>query len=1136
VRQQPEGGIGVHCTSCHHENPEGALFCGACGDSLVEGSACAQCGAANPVSNRFCQQCGSPLGASPELGAAPGRRAPRDYTPRHLAERILLDRSAVEGERKQVTVLFADVKSSMELAERVDPEEWHAILDRFFQILADGVHRFEGTVNQYTGDGIMALFGAPIAHEDHAQRACYAALQLQDELKRYADELRVAKGLNFSVRMGLNSGEVVVGKIGDDLRMDYTAQGHAVGLAQRMEQLAETGKALLTQHTAKRVAGFFQLRDLGTSEIRGVEQPVGIFELEDVGAMRTRLDRSRARGFSKFVGRDDDLTTLEAALEHAIEGRGRVVGIVAEAGLGKSRLCFEFAERCRARGILVREARGMAHGRAVPLLPVLEFYREAFGIEPSDSHTQARQKIAGAVAQADRELLDALPLLFEFLAVPDPERLAPELAPDARERRLLSLLRRLTAARSQREPAVIVFEDLHWIDPATEAFVEMLADVAEETRTLLVVNFRPEYHSDWMHRSYYQQLALRPLEAGAIAEILGDWLGGDPSLDGLPEHLCDRTGGNPFFLEEVVQALIEARALRGTRSSYRLEPALADVAIPDTVQTLLAARIDRLPEREKQLLQTAAVIGREFSEGLLAAVASLGTDDLRDALHRLVQAEFLYEQALYPEVELAFKHPLTQEVAYTSQLRERRAETHGAVAQAIEDEAGERAAERAGLLAHHWELAGDAPRAARWHRRAADAAGLFRADDALLHWRKVREFTASLPESAEARELGNLARAQLMYFGARTGMPEEEIRALFDEAARTAGEETDFRARALLFANYGAIRTGAGDIKGGARYSAEGVEAADRSQDRALQVMARYCVEMATLALGHYEDVCRLHEECEALCGSDDAGGELEMLGYHPYLSSLMFYGFALDDLGRGQESDLVLHRIEALQEQAKDVLAAVFIHAFASERSGLRGDGARALAKGRLAFEGTLESSNPVIISVGRLALAQGLRFAGRWEEAIEAFRELRAYCHDHRVALQLEPDHLRQMAEAQLGSGDWHGALELADEALAIAKEREAPGPVAPSEIARARAWLASRDSDAAASAEEALARAEASALELKARSYLPQIHEVRAEIAARRGDAAARARELHEAERIFREIGWPQQADRVARALAS
>jgi adenylate cyclase len=553
------------------------------------------------------------------------------------------------------------------------------------------------------------------------------------------------------------------------------------------------------------------------------------------------------------------------------------------------------------------------------------------------------------------------------------------------------------------------------------------------------------------------------------------------------------------------------------------------------VQALLAARIDRLPEREKQLLHTAAVIGRSFSEPLLAAVAGLGTEDLRDALHRLVQAEFLYEQALYPEPELGFKHPLTHEVAYTSQLRERRAECHAGVAQAIEEQAGEKVAEHAALLAHHWELAGDALRAARWHRRAADAAGLFRADDALLHWRKVRELAEAVSGSADGRELGNLARAQLLYFGARTGMPDEEIRALFDEAARSTAQETDFRARAVLLAQYGAVRTGAGDVQAGARYTAEAIEAADRAQDRGLQVMTRFVALIPTLALGHYEEACRLHEENEELC-EGHVGGGLEVLGFHPYLGSLVYYGFALENLGRSAQSDVVLARLEALQKEAKDAASANFPHQLAVYRFGQRGDGARALAEGRLAFESVAASSNPTIRTIGRFALAQGLLYAERWEEAIQAFRELRTLCRDHRVNLQHEPDYLTAMAQAQLGAGDWRGALESADEAFGIAKERDANSMVARSEIVRARAWLASGDGDGPGRAEAALARAEATAAESKARIDLPRIHEVRAEIAARRGDEAARERELRAAERLFRDIGWPQQADRVARGLKS
>jgi class 3 adenylate cyclase len=322
----------MKCSGCGHENRDAAKFCEECAGPLVR--KCAGCGAELRPVAKFCDECATPVArASPSPSADP-----RSYTPKHLAEKILTSRGALEGERKQVTVLFADVKGSMDLAEQLDPEEWHAILDRFFQILTEGVHRFEGTVNQYTGDGIMALFGAPIAHEDHAQRACYAALHLQQELRRYADEIRLKHGLGFSVRMGINSGEVVVGKIGDDLRMDYTAQGHTVGLAARMEQMADTGNVLLTGHTAKLVSGHFALRDLGETQIKGLNDPLHVFDLEGVGRVRTRLDVSRARGFTKFVGRQSEMAALEAALEKAIAGNAQVVGVVAEAGTGKSRL------------------------------------------------------------------------------------------------------------------------------------------------------------------------------------------------------------------------------------------------------------------------------------------------------------------------------------------------------------------------------------------------------------------------------------------------------------------------------------------------------------------------------------------------------------------------------------------------------------------------------------------------------------------------------------------------------------------------------------------------------------------------------------------------------------------------------
>jgi class 3 adenylate cyclase len=416
-------------------NPEAMKFCGQCGKPLASG--CPQCGFENPQSFRFCGECGAQLqvrgSGSRVQGSGPSANlttnslttsnfSPSPRTPKHLAERVLRSKSAVEGERKQVTVLFADVKGSMELAEQLDPEAFSTIMQRVFGLLSEGVERVEGFVDKFTGDGIMALFGAPIAHEDHAQRACFAALHIRDALKRYADELRRTAGVSLSARIGINSGEVVVGKIGDDLRMDYTAQGHTVGLAQRMEARAAADSTYLTAHTARLVEGYFQLRDLGEFDLKGVSAPLRAYELQGVGSLRTRLDVSRSRGFSKFVGRDREMLTLESALEAAIGGHGQVVGVVAEAGTGKSRLCLEFVERCRARGVRVSEGHCPAHGKTIPYLPLLEMLCDVFGIAERDTNHEARRKIAGELLLLDDPFQELLPILFEFMGVADPAR------------------------------------------------------------------------------------------------------------------------------------------------------------------------------------------------------------------------------------------------------------------------------------------------------------------------------------------------------------------------------------------------------------------------------------------------------------------------------------------------------------------------------------------------------------------------------------------------------------------------------------------------------------------------------------------------------------------------------------------
>jgi hypothetical protein len=581
--------------------------------------------------------------------------------------------------------------------------------------------------------------------------------------------------------MGLHSGEVVVGRIGDDLRMDYTAQGHTVGLAARMQSLASPDTCYLTREVADLVQGYFELADLGEFNVKGVSEPVPIFELAGMGDVRTRFDVSKARGLTRFVGRSDDFRTLETALAQAQGGDGQVVGIVAEAGVGKSRLSFEFLEACRARGLRTLEGRAVSHGKNIPLLPILQAFRTYFDIEEGDGDRQVREKIVGRMLLIDEEHRDDLPILFDFFGVPDPERPTPPMDPDARQRRLFSVLRRSVQRDNSDGTVVTLIEDLHWLDGASEAWLEQWVDAHAGSHNLLVVNTRPEYNAQWMQRSWYRQIPLRPLGPEAIAELLGDLLGEPDTVDALASRIYERTAGNPFFAEEVIRGLVESGNLSGERGSYRLVVPVDKIEVPTNVQSLLAARIDNLAEVDKRLLQTAAVLGKEFSEPVLAQVTEQSRDELAPSLQRLKAADFIHEESLYPVVEYAFKHPLTQAVALEGQLRERRRGVHERAAEAIREDRAERLDEAAALIAHHWEEAGRSLEAAIWHHRAAEFIGKSDFAQSQKHHRRVRELVRLVPESDEAPALGADACRAILALSFRLGVSEEEREAAFEE-------------------------------------------------------------------------------------------------------------------------------------------------------------------------------------------------------------------------------------------------------------------------------------------------------------------------------------------------------------------
>jgi class 3 adenylate cyclase/tetratricopeptide (TPR) repeat protein len=699
----------MRCPRCQHENPTGTKFCGECAAPLA--STCPSCGATNAPGNKFCGQCTAPLRTAPTAKFI----APESYIPKHLAEKILTSRAALEGERKQVTVLFADLKGSMELLADRDPEEARKLLDPVLEHMMEAVHRYEGTVNQVMGDGIMALFGAPLAHEDHAVRACYAALRMQEAVRRYADETRRAHGVSVQIRVGLNSGGVVVWAIGSDLHMDYTAVGQTTHLAARMEQLAHPGSILLTPATLELVEGYVEVRSLGPVPVKGLGDPVEVYEVTGAGAVRTRLQASARRGLSRFVGRDGEIDQLRRALERARDGHGQVVAVVGEAGVGKSRLFHEFTRSHRVSGEkgawLVLEAGSVSYGRAASYLPVIDLLKAYFRIQDRDEHREVREKVTGKLLTLDRRMEPILPALLALLDVPTEDPEWPTLEPPQRRQRTLDAVKRLLLRESQVQPLLLVFEDLHWIDTETQGVLDSLVESLPTARILLLVNHRPEYEHPWPSKSYHAQLRLDALPSESVEELLRALVGDDPALGPLKHALAARTSGNPLFLEESVRALVETKGLVGERGAYRAGGPLEAIQVPATVQAILASRIDRLPAEGKRLLQAAAVVGNDVPFLLLHAVTGESEEDLRRGLARLQAAEFLYETALFPDLEYTFKHALTHEVAYAGLLHDSRRTLHARIVPAIERLYAERLTEQVERLAHHalraeaWDLA-----------------------------------------------------------------------------------------------------------------------------------------------------------------------------------------------------------------------------------------------------------------------------------------------------------------------------------------------------------------------------------------------------------------------------------------------
>jgi class 3 adenylate cyclase/pimeloyl-ACP methyl ester carboxylesterase len=659
---------------------------------------------------------GPPGSAAGELPVPPV--APRP--PRHLAERILAARETLLGERKEVTVLFADVQGSLGLIEGLDAEQSAARLLPAIETMAAAVHRFEGTVAKVQGDGIMALFGAPVAHEDHALRAGYAALAMRDSLAELSERTRREEGYEMRARVGLHSGEVVVRGIGTDFSVDYDAIGPTVHLANRLEQLALPGTIRLSAATRRLAEGYLAVESLGLVPVKGSSEPIEVYDLRGATGARNRLQALGERGLSPFVGRSAELAVLEDALARAKAGEGRVVGLVGEAGVGKSRLGFELSRSAAARGCLVLSGASVSYGRATPWVPILDLLRAYFRIDSADDERAVREKVTGKALALDASLARTARILLTLFAITADFPEWSNLEPPQRRRLTLDAIRTLLLAEAAIQPLLLIVEDLHWADGETLALLDGLIGGIVAHRVMVLATYRPEFVHPWGGRSAFLQVRLDSLLPVGLADLLASLVGNDPIVAPLKARLAAQAGGNPLYVEEGVRALAELGLLVGLPGSYRFAGDPADLPIPDGVRAIIAARIDRLPPEQKQLLQAASVVGSEVPFDRLAGIADLDPEALEVGLSALQAGEFLYETRLFPDRHFAFKHAFTHEVAYGGLLRSRRRDLHGRLGAAIE--AGFGPSVDVEALAGHFERGEIWEKAARYWLAAAERA------------------------------------------------------------------------------------------------------------------------------------------------------------------------------------------------------------------------------------------------------------------------------------------------------------------------------------------------------------------------------------------------------------------------------
>src|SRR5437867_7697456 len=1042
----------MQCAKCGTTNRGGMKFCEECGARLL--LPCPGCGEPTLAGKKFCGECGTPLitpSATPQTAVARLQTlntsrlqapdsGPIIYTPPHLANRILSGRTALEGERKIVTVLFADIKGSMDIMEGLDPEEAKGLVDPCLHLMMNAVHWVEGTVNRLLGDGIMALFGTPLALEDHPQRALYAALLLHEAGNRYAAELLERHGISLQIRVGINTGEVVVRTISNELYMDYSAVGHVVGLAARMEALATPGSTLVTTHTHRLAQDWFRFTARGSVKVKGVREQIEVHELLGLGAPRSRLAVRAIHGLSPFIGRNRELMHLHEIAALVSNGRGQAVSLVGEAGVGKSRLLEELKPTLRARGYLLIEGAAFAYGKTRAYLPLIEMLKRYCQISDQDDPKASRGKLGGRLAAVDMSLADCVPVFLELLGIDSGEPDVTGLSAEVRLQKILNGIKRLIAAESRRQPVALLVEDLQWLDARSLEFLHALTTSLIALPVLLLVSYRPGNSYPWEDQSFAHRLQLAPLQRQASKSLFAALVGTDPAVVRLAPLVSEQSSGNPFFLEEIVQSLIETGILVGRPGAYTLAQSLSEWVLPASVQGLLASCLDHLPPSLKLLLQTAAVIGREFLCTLLAWVAGWPEAELDQALSVLQTREFLYETAVYPDAIFTFKHALTQEVAYQGLLQERRAALHATVGAAVEALYADKLPEQVTLLAYHYSRSTNTDKALYYlHFAGLRAFDLYADTDALHFWGEHLRLLTTLPPGTQRDRQEVRTRLHLMNVLSRQSSDDGPTRAQFEAAEAACQRLHDACPLAELHAALAVAYVLWGRPQPGLTRAGTAKQLAYALNDVHLQVMTHGPLAHLLWIAGRFSEGLQIAEEGLDLLQRH--GLLHEQMGFvaYPYLQCLAIAGACWGFLGSFDQGLSALHEAATSAQRHGNRSAQTLSRWGLALLYTLRGETsvARCEAENALAVMQEVGSTTGVLLAGGvweHLTIVAGT--STTQSAPLPPMPWLTQTWHERRAFCELAGTWL---AEAELRAGRGAEALRLARAALAQAEASE-------------------------------------------------------------------------------------------------